>query len=300
MIFEGPNGFTEWAAFPEYSDEEASSWLKAALEWGFEDLPKPKRTSVRVNAILPAVKPAEISKVLKRAEPFETVKIKIAEKGETASEGLQRIIETKYLYPLVRLRLDANGGYSVLEAIKLIELLAENSIEIEYLEQPCQSIAELAELRLEIAKRGLATKIAADESVRKSSDPLAVAKADAADYLVLKSAPLGGIRSALEIANEAGLPVIVSSALESSIGLAAELHFACCLENIFFDSGLGTMKLFAGDLVKDPLLPVNGQLELRRPEVNFSAFDTFRAEDHRSDFWFDRLDRVARILGLEA
>lgn len=300
MIFEGPNGFTEWAAFPEYSDEEASVWLRATLEWGFEAVPKPLRTKVLVNAILPAVKPEEIQQVLTRQGTFETIKIKVAEPGENLQLDLARVIEAKSLYPEARLRLDANGGYEVHSALKFLELLKSEELEIEYFEQPAKTIAELAELKLEIAKRGLGVKTAADESVRKSSDPLAVAKASAADYLVLKSAPLGGINSALAIAKEANLPVIVSSAMQSSVGLAAELHFACSISELNFDSGLGTMKLFVGDLVKDPLYPENGELVLRRPEINSASLDTFKAEDHRADFWFDRLERCARILNLES
>lgn len=300
MIFEGPNGFTEWAAFPEYSDEEASVWLRATIEWGFESLPEPIRSVVKVNAILPAVKPEEIQKVLARQAPFGSIKIKVAESGETLEQDLARVIEAKNLYPEARLRLDANGGYDVVSALKFLELLTSEQLKIEYFEQPVKTIAELAELKLEISKRGLGVKIAADESVRKSSDPLAVAKATAADYLVLKSAPLGGINSALAIAKEANLPVIVSSAMQSSVGLAAELHFACSIPEIHFDSGLGTMKLFIGDLVKDPLYPENGELVLRRPELNPASLDTFKAEDHRADFWFDRLERCARILNLES
>lgn len=299
LIFEGPNGWSEWAAFPEYLDDEAASWLAAAIEWGYQDLPAIKRQSVAVNAVLPAVEPAEIAKILSRAGSFQTVKIKVAEKGQSIEQDLARIKEVRILYPTAKLRLDANGGFEIDEALKLVEQLKESEIELEYFEQPVQTIAELSELKLELAKRGLKVLIAADESVRKSSDPLAVEMAGAADVLVLKSAPLGGIASALEIAASSKLPIVASSAMQSSIGLAAELHFAASLETLEFDSGLGTMNLFAGDLTKDSLKPVDGVLEVRRPELNTSALDIFRAEDHRYDFWIDRLERCGRLIGLE-
>jgi O-succinylbenzoate synthase len=300
LVFEGPNGFTEWAAFTEYSDEEAAAWLSAAIEWGFADLPTPKRTSVPVNAILPAVAPADVAKILTRAGKFQTVKIKTAEKAQTVSDDLARILEVRALYPEAKIRLDANGGYQLAQAMELLEKLQFEGIELEYFEQPVATIAELAEMKIEVAKTGQTTLIAADESVRKSSDPLAVELAGASDILVLKSAPLGGIASALEIAASSKLPIVPSSAMQSSIGLGAELHFAACLDDLSFDAGLGTMNLFAGDLVKDSLKPIDGVLELRKPEVSTSALDTLKAEDHRYDWWIARLQRCGRLIGLDA
>ena len=299
LVFEGPNGFTEWAAFVEYSDEEAATWLTAAIEWGFADLPTPKRTSVPVNAILPAVAPQDVAKILTRAGKFQTVKIKTAEKGQSVSDDLARILEVQNLYPEAKIRLDANGGFEIPKALELLEKLQFEGIELEYFEQPVATIAELAEMKIEIAKTGQTTLIAADESVRKSSDPLAVELAKAADILVLKSAPLGGIASALEIAASSKLPIVSSSAMQSSIGLGAELHFAACLETLEFDAGLGTMNLFAGDLVKETLKPIDGVLEVRRPEISTSALDTLKAEDHRYDWWIARLQRCGRLIGLE-
>lgn len=300
MVFEGPQGHSEWAAFPEYSDEEATAWLSAAIEWAFEPAPTPLREKIAVNAILPAVAPEQVSKVLARSGSFSTLKIKVAETGQEASLDLARIVKAHELYPQAALRLDANGGFSVPQAIELLEKLAEREIFLEYFEQPVATIAELAELKIALASSQLAVKIAADESVRRVSDPHAVELAGAADLLVLKSAPLGGIRAALEIAKNSKLGIIPSSALQSSIGLAAELHFAASLPELNFAAGLGTMALFAGDLSRDSLRAVDGFIELRRPELNSSALDIFRAEDHRQDFWIDRLTRCGRALGLEA
>lgn len=300
LVFEGPNGWSEWAAFTEYKDEEAASWLAAAIEWGFDQVPEPVRKQVPVNAILPAVPTEEVAKVLGRAGKFATVKIKVADPKQSISDDLARVLEVRSLYPEVKLRLDANGGFTVTQALEVTAELTSNSIFLEFFEQPVESIAELAELRVEIAKRGLDLKIAADESVRRSSDPLAVELAAAADLLVLKSAPLGGVNAALEVANTTTLQVCASSAMQSSIGLAAELHFAACLPELNYDAGLGTGYLFGGDLSADRLIPENGIIELRRPEINTSALDILRAEDHRFDWWVARLERCSRILGLES
>ena len=300
LVFEGPSGWSEWAAFTEYKDEEAASWLAAAIEWGFDQVPEPVRKQVPVNAILPAVPAEEVAKVLGRAGKFATVKIKVADPKQSSSDNLARVLEVRSLYPEVKLRLDANGGFTVTQALELIAGLTSNSIFLEYFEQPVESIAELAELRVEIAKRGLDLKIAADESVRRSSDPLAVELAAAADLLVLKSAPLGGVNAALEVTNATTLQVCASSAMQSSIGLAAELHFAACLPELNYDAGLGTGYLFGGDLSADRLIPENGIIELRRPEISTSALDILRAEDHRFDWWVARLERCSRILGLES
>ena len=300
LVFEGPNGWSEWAAFTEYQDEEAATWLAAAIEWGFDEVPEPVRKQVPVNTILPSVPKNEVAKVLGRAGKFATVKVKVADPKQSLADDLERILEVKNLFPDTKLRLDANGGYSVDQALELMTQVESNSLELEFFEQPVATIAELAELKVEIAKRGAIVKIAADESVRKSSDPLAVELAGAADLLVLKSAPLGGVRNALEIANSSKLEICASSAMQSSIGLAAELHFAACLPNLNFDAGLGTGHLFGGDLSADRLIPVDGFIEVRRPEINTSALDILKAEDHRYDWWVARLERCSRILGLES
>ena len=141
LVFEGPNGFSEWAAFTEYSDEEAATWLSAAIEWGYSNLPTPKRQSVPVNAILPAVAPADVAKILTRAGKFTTVKIKTAEKGQTVTDDLVRIVEVQSLYPEAKIRLDANGGFNISEAMDLLEKLSFEGIELEYFEQPVATSA---------------------------------------------------------------------------------------------------------------------------------------------------------------
>ena len=296
LIFEGPNGFTEWAPFTEYEDEEAASWLAAAIEFGWGSLPTLHRDQIGINATLAAVTPDQIEKALKPFGVFRTVKIKVAQSGETLAQDLARVLEVPRLYPAARLRLDANGGYSIEQALELARLLTENEIELDYLEQPCATIGELAELRHRIKEVNANYKIAADESVRRVSDPLAVAHAQAADILVLKAAPLGGINRALEVAREAGLPVVVSSALDTSVGISMGLHLAGALDQLEFDCGLGTAAMLIGDVTREPLIAENGYLSVKRVSVDAARLETFRAEDHRTDWWLERLERCARLL----
>jgi o-succinylbenzoate synthase len=310
MLFEGPNGWAEWSPFLEYPDEEVAIWLAAAIEFAFGELPELRREAIPVNATLPAVAPDQVEKVLSRFGDFGTVKIKVAEPGQSLNDDLQRVWAVRAAYPDARIRLDANGGYSVEDAMVVAAAMIENGVSLDYLEQPVSTIAEMAELKLRLNKAGIGSlqtggvKIAADESVRKVSDPMAVVQADAADILVLKAAPLGGISRALAIAKEAALPVVISSALDSSIGLSMGAHLAAALPThsatepggLAFDCGLGTAALLAGDVTREPLIPVDGFIEVRRVAVDEQKLDIFEAEDHRIDWWIDRLDRAFKLL----
>ena len=265
LLFEGENGWAEWSPFLEYEDEEARIWLKAAIDQGFG--PKHEIGPVNINATLPAINGEEISDLLARFAKFDTVKIKVAEYGQSIDQDLDRIKTVRELYPEAAIRLDANGGLSVEEALAL----AERAGELDYFEQPCRTIAELAELRVKLAGT---TKIAADESVRKVEDPMAVVYAGAADVLVLKAQPLGGVTRALEVASECGLPVTVSSALETSVGLRAGLGFATALGGTTAH-GLGTLSLFEDVDV-------------------FSA--SALAGEARGEWWVKRLERCYRLI----
>lgn len=294
LLFEGPNGWAEWAPFTEYTDAEAATWLTSAIEFGYWELPKLHRDRIAVNATLPAVTPELIEKVLSRFGEFRTVKIKVAESGQSLQDDLDRIFAVRKLYPDAKIRLDANGGYDIATANLLANAMHENGVPLEYLEQPVATIAEMAELKLQVNRLGI--KIAADESVRKVSDPLAVAQANAADILVLKAAPLGGIQRAIEIASEAELPVVISSALDSSVGLSMGAHLAAAIENLEFDCGLATSALLGGDVTREPIAPKDGFIEVRRVEVEKLNLETFKAEAHREDFWLERLERCYRLL----
>jgi len=286
LLFEGPYGWAEWSPFPEYEDEEAAVWLKAAIEWAFTDFPDLGIKTVKVNATLPAVK--DVAGALAPFGDFEVVKIKVAEKGQSLNEDLQRINEVRRLYPHARIRLDANGGYDLDTALLLAKTMFEEGVPLEYLEQPVKTIAELAELRLKLKLFNI--KIAADESVRKVSDPLAVAQAQAADLLVLKAAPLGGISNAINIAREAALPVIVSSALETSVGLSMGAYLSASL-NSGYASGLATAALLTDDVTDEPLIPVNGEIPVSRIQMSKRKMDSLRAVADRESWWLNRLKR---------
>ena len=296
MLFEGPNGWAEWSPFLEYPDEEAAVWLSAAIEFAYGSMPTLHRDRIAVNATLPAVAPDQVATVLARFGSFSTVKIKVAEPGQTPGQDVDRIMEVRKLDPEAKIRLDANGGWSPELSFSFIKALAGQGIELEYLEQPCKTIDELARLRQMIAESSFNVPIAADESVRKASDPMAVVEAEAADILVLKAAPLGGVSRALEIARGAGLPVVVSSALDSSVGISMGAHLAAALPDLRFDCGLATASLLAGDVTREPLLPVDGFIDVRRVEIDQQKLDIFEAEDHRIDWWVDRLDRAFKLI----
>lgn len=293
MLFEGPNGWTEWSPFTEYQDEEAAVWLAAAIEFGWGHVETPAVERIRVNATLPAVAAEQVTQVLDRFGGFDTVKIKVAEPGQGIADDLARISAVANAYPGVKIRLDANGGFTVEQAVDLALQLAEARIEIDYFEQPVRTIAELAEVRIQLNRLGVA--VAADESVRKVSDPLAVAQAGAADRLILKVPPLGGIASAASIARESGLPWTVSSALDSSIGISMGAHLAA-KNSEDIAHGLGTVSLLAGDVCDQPLKPQDGWLDVKRVVPSESRLEVFKADDHRIDWWIERLERCYRLI----
>ena len=260
LLFEGENGWAEWSPFLEYEDAEARVWLQGALDQGFG--PVREVGEVKLNATLPAVNGDAIPQVLAMFPNLDTVKIKVAEKGQSLEKDLDRIVSVRILKPEAKIRLDANGGFSVEQALRV----AEAAGELDYFEQPCATIGELAELRVKLAG---ATRIAADESVRKVEDPMAVVYAGAADVLVLKAQPLGGVTRALAIAEESGLPVTVSSALETPIGIHAGLAFASALGGETAH-GLGTLFFFErADVFNNEVL----------------------ASDERREWWLERLRR---------
>ncbi len=262
LLFEGPNGWAEWSPFVEYEDEEARIWLDGALDQAFG--PKREVGTVNINATLPAVAPEEVAEILAGFKTFDTVKIKVAEPGQTIADDLARVSMVRTLRPDVQIRIDANGGFSVEQALEVAERVGT----LDYFEQPCRTIGELAELRVKL--RG-SVRVAADESVRKVADPMAVVHAGAADVLVLKAQPLGGVSNALRIANACGLPVTVSSALETSVGMRAGFALATALGGNTAH-GLGTENFFANP---EPF----GQL----------------ASAERRNWWLERLERVLSI-----
>lgn len=293
LLVEGPLGWSEFSPFIEYDDDEAASWLQAAIDFGWSEPPPRMRETIRVNATLPAVGPAAIETVLARYPGCRTVKVKVAERGQVLAEDVARVAEVRrQLGPEGRIRLDANGGWNVDEAQRAILALAP--FDLEYVEQPCATVEELAAIRKRVKYLGI--PIAADESVRKSADPLIVAAARAADILVIKAQPLGGITRALEIVTAAGLPVVVSSALETSVGIAMGTHLAAGIAELPYDCGLGTTALFAADVCADSLMPVDGAIPVRRVAPDRRLLNRYAADAERTAWWSARLERCYRIL----
>ena len=293
MLFEGPAGWTEFSPFLEYGDAEASAWLAAAIDFGWSDAPAPVRSSVRVNATVPAVPAAEVAGVLARFPGCRTAKVKVAEPGQVLADDVARVAAARAaLGPEGRVRVDANGAWNVDEAEHAVHSLAE--FDLEYVEQPCATIDELAEIRRRVKYMGI--PIAADESVRKAEDPLAVARAGAADILVIKAQPLGGISRALSIVREAGLPAVVSSALDTSVGISMGLHLAAAIPELEFDCGLGTAALLAADVTDAPLLPIDGELAVRRVDVASAILEKHTAAPERREWWVERVGRCHRVL----
>lgn len=288
LLLRGPLGWTEFSPFTEYDDAEASAWLRAAIDFGWREPPAALRDRIPVNATLPAVEADQVATILTRYAGTRTVKVKVAEPGQRLADDVARVKATRaFLGAEGRIRVDANGGWNVDEAEHAAHALA--GFDLEYLEQPCATVDELAELRTRLHDWQL--PIAADESVRKSDDPLAVARAGAADLLVIKAQPLGGIHRALELIAEAGLPVVVSSALETSVGISMGAALAAALPELSFDCGLATVGLFEYDVAVDPLVAVDGAIEVRRVEVNERVFRDYGGSQDRDNWWRARLER---------
>ena len=296
LVFEGPNGWAEWGPLTEYGTEEASTWLRAAIECAFEPRPTPLRTEIGINATLADVAPELVTEALKPFGNFRTVKIKVG--AGSIEADLKRIETVVREYDNVKIRLDANTLWSVDQARFMARSLADRGIEIEYFEQPCATIEELIELRVGLIADQIVLKIAADELVRKAADPMAVVRAGAADLLILKVAPMGGIERLLRVAAESKLPVVISSALETSIGISNGLHAAACLPVLEHDCGLGTIGLFEGDIVTEPLLPIDGKLQLTKPTPDEQLLNRYAASEERTAWWLKRLETCANNLGL--
>ena len=297
MLMASPmGGWGEFAAFPEYDDAGSAPWLACAVEQAWNQLPSAEERPVfhevvRSNATLPAVDAADVATILERFGDFRTVKVKVAEPGQALEDDVARVRAARsFVGAAGRVRIDANGGWNVDEAEHAIRALEQ--FDLEYVEQPCMSVDELYEIRSRV--HGLGISIAADESVRKATDPVAVARAGAADILVIKVAPLGGVRRALNLIDEAGLPVVVSSALESSIGLGASVDLAMRIEHLDYDCGIATNVLFERDVL--PPLTDFGTFAATPGIVDERAAKELRVSPEREQWWRDRAARCLALL----
>lgn len=287
LLFRGPAGWAEWSPFAEYRRPEIDAWWRAAWEAANLGFPEPVRDRVPVNVTVPAVD-AETAHRLVTASGCATAKVKVAERGQTFTEDVDRVEAVRdALGASGRLRVDVNGGWDVDEAArKLAEL---SRFDLEYAEQPCATTEHLAELRLRLARGGVDVPIAADESIRRQGDPERVVELAAADIAVLKVQPLGGVRRCLELAERLGLPVVVSSALESSVGLAAGVALAAALPELPYACGLNTATMFTTDVTTEPLVAEGGAIVPRPVTV---AADGWQAGPETTRRWLARLDEL--------
>ncbi len=283
-LLRGPGGWGEWSPFLEYDAAVAAPWLRCAEESARGDWPAPVRDVVPVNATVPAVGP-EQARAIVAGSGCTTAKVKVAEPGQSVAEDEARVEAVRdALGPSGRIRVDANGAWSADEAVRAIGRIDSAAGGLEYVEQPCAAVEDLA-----VVRRRVDVPIAADESIRRAEDPYRVRDLEAADVAVLKVQPLGGVRACLRIAEEIGLPVVVSSALETSVGIAAGVALAAALPELPYACGLATVRLLTADVACQPLVPVDGLLPVRRPVVDGEALTALRAAPERVAWWERRL-----------
>jgi O-succinylbenzoate synthase len=293
MLLQGPAGWGEFCPFEEYDDPTAGAWLATAVEACTVGWPAPVRDRIPVNCTVPAVT-AERAFEIVRGSGCTTAKVKVAEHPDALAEDLARVEAVRAaLGPGGAIRVDANARWDVDTAVRTLRLLERAAGGLEYAEQPCRTLEDLT-----VVRRRTGIRIAADESIRQAGDPLRVKLAGAADIAVIKCTPLGGVRRALAVAEATGLPCVVSSALETSVGLAAQLALAAALPTLDFACGLGTLSLFRADVATpaQTLRPVDGYLPVQStaPSPDPVAVDAVRLHDpDRVHWWQSRLARAA-------
>lgn len=296
MLIRGPSGWGEFAPFDDYSDAAAAKWLTSAIEAAYGPWPEPRRPSIPISAIIPAVPSDDAAQLAREAlltTGCSTVKIKVAEPNQTLADDEARVASVRDVLDTVlgrgqgRIRLDANGAWSIDQARSALRRLGAYGIE--YVEQPCETVADTRTLRSDVE-----IPIAVDELIRRSDDPMTLDLHDVADIAIIKVAPLGGVKRALAIAEHVGIPVVVSGALDSSVGLVAGLTLAGQLDEVPYACGLGTGLLLAADVVDEPTVPVNGEIPVTRTSPDLPALLAARDAlgDERAAWWRGRLSRA--------
>ncbi|QGF22805.1 o-succinylbenzoate synthase [Raineyella fluvialis] len=293
LLWQGPAGWAEWSPFLDYGGSELVPWLRAAREAAEQDWPAPVRDRVPVNVTVPVVEPEQAHRIV-TGSGCRTAKVKVADPRSAIADDIARLEAVRdALGPDGRLRIDANGAWDVPTARRHLRELARFGLE--YAEQPCPSTEDLAALRRHLAHDGLDVPIAADESIRRSGDPERVVALEAADVAVLKVQPLGGVRACLELAERLGLPVVVSSALETSVGLAAGLALAAALPELPYACGLNTSRLLTDDVVDEPLVALDGWMTVRRPAPSPARLAALAAAPEVSARWARRLEETVTL-----
>lgn len=295
-LLRGPAGWAEFAPFLEYDVPESARWIRAALEMAWCGPPEPVRDVVPVNATVPAVDARQVPQVLARYDGCTTAKVKVAERGQDLRADVDRVAAVReVLGPRGRIRVDANGGWALDEARRALGALAP--YDLEYAEQPVLAVEDLARLRRALAAAGVDVAVAADESIRKADDPLRVRDLEAADVIVVKVAPLGGVRRALDIVAEVGLPAVVSSALDSSVGMRAGVALAAALPELRFACGLGTVELLTGDVAASRLVPEGGVVpSAREVTPDPELLERYAVSAERLAWWRARAGEALRHL----
>ena len=285
-LFKGENGWGEFAPFVEYSDQESLPWLESAIEAADKALSPALREFIPINATVPASNDeAEIEQILSWYPGVDTVKIKV---GTGIQEDLVRIAVVRKHLPKAKIRIDVNGSWSVKEALLNVNAIYEVTGDLlEYVEQPVASLDELKQL-----KEGMSVdvKIAGDEVLRKAKDPFAISLDGAIDILMLKVSPLGGIKRAMDLASHHKLPVVISSALESAVGISYGLALAARVPNLDYACGLGTSALFNQDISDIPI--VNGAIKATSYPIDLDRVERYELKGERLEWWRNRISRV--------
>ena len=285
-FFKGEYGWGEFSPFLEYDYKESAPWLMCAIEAATKPSPKLYRTSVKVNGTIPALNnPADIERIVDSFPGVQTFKVKV---GENLAEDIARLAKVRSLRPKAKLRIDVNGTWSAQEAVTNLRAIYENIGPLEYVEQPCGTVDELRELK---EKLKVDIKIAGDEILRKASDPFAVDLNGAIDILMLKVQPLGGIARAHKLAEHHKLPVVISSALESAVGINYGLQLAASFPEMDFDCGLGTGSLLSANVADLPI--VNGEIQITEVEPDFAGLEV---APERYEWWKNRVMKTAELL----
>jgi O-succinylbenzoate synthase len=289
VLVQGPGGWGEFSPFWDYDVAECVPWWRAAHESAYDAWPMPRRASVPVNVTVPAVGPGLAAVLVRDSGGARTAKVKVAEPGQTEADDLARVEAVRAaLVAGGAVRVDANGLWDVDTAVRMVALLDRAAGGLEYVEQPCRTVEELAAVR-----RRVTVPVAADESIRRVDDPHRVARLDAADIAVLKVQPLGGVAACLRIAERVGLPVVVSSALETSVGIAAGLALAAALPELPYACGLATLTLLDGDVTSHPFRVVDGEMAVQRPEPDLAG--AVAADSATTQRWTERIAAVRAL-----
>jgi O-succinylbenzoate synthase len=285
-LIKGESGWGEFAPFVEYSDQESLPWLESAIEAADKALSPALRESIPINATVPASNDeAEIEQILSWYLGVDAVKIKV---GTGIKEDLARIKAVRKYLPKAKIRIDVNGSWSVDDALININAIYEVTGDLlEYVEQPVASLDELRQL-----KEGMIVdvKIAGDEVLRKAKDPFAISLDGAIDILMLKVSPLGGIKRAMDLASHHKLPVVISSALESAVGISYGLALAARVPNLDYACGLGTSALFNQDISDIPI--ISGAIKVKSYPIDIAQIERHELKGERLEWWRNRISRV--------